>query len=313
MTTYCIDWLSFTIPQDISLLRGHPAHGKLATWSLAEGVTEWKSEKPRFGYSVAFSPSSFPGPVVYCWPLDGRSHTHVQWSGSALASRGSGEALLREVVQRGDRVTRLDLAVDVDPGHVHSVYEAFEAGEVLTAARQVALMRSKTGDTVYIGSRTSGRFVRVYDKSGQLGQPGSVVRVELEAKGDTADGLARYIVQEGSHVIPEVVRGVIDCPTLPWWVAGFGDTQARWGVPKISREPNRAAWIDKQVTPALIDMHRTDPQQFLDTYRALCRRVGEATGCWPVEFDGHTVDRYNEVMADPDEVSDINPIGRQEE
>lgn len=302
---YCIDWLSFTIPQEMPTLRDHASPGRLATWSGAEGATEWRSETPRFGYSAAYCPLSLPGPVVFCWPRDGASHTHVQWSGSALAYHGRAWELLRDRVERGEKVTRLDLAVDIDPGHVHSVYEAFLADEVSTASRKVALMRSQSGDTVYIGSRTSGRFVRVYDKSGQMGMQGSLVRIELEAKGDTANGLAKYLAQEGSWVIPEVVRATIDCPTLPWWREGFEDTNARWGVPKATARPDRAAWIDKQVVPALIDMARSDPPAFRDTYSTLMRRVGEATGFWGQEFDGHTVDRYNEVVGSPDEVQDI--------
>lgn len=310
MTTYTIDWMSFTIPNEMPRTQDGPSAGRLATWSLAEGVTHWKSEKPRFGYSAAYSPSSCPGPVVFCWPQDGRSHTHVQWSGSALASNGQAWRLLKRAVEDGNRVTRLDLAVDVMAGDPLDVWTAAGREQVLTRLRKRAMVTSDTGITVYLGSRSSGRYVRVYDKAGQLGLPGPWVRVELELKGDDANGTARYIVQEGDHVIPGTVRAVVDCPTLPWWREAFKPHQAVWGAPKIEARPDRSAWIAKQVVPALIGMHRTDPDAFDDTYRRLVSRVGQATGCWPLDFDGHTVDRYNEVSAAADEVQDINPTGR---
>lgn len=302
MTTYTIDWLSFTLPHDMPRTNDGPSHGRLATWSLAEGVTEWRSEKPRFGYSAAFCPSSFPGPVVYCWPQDGRSHTHVQWSGSALSSNGRADALLHDTVAAGNRVTRLDLAIDIMAGDPLDVWVAAGRGEVLTTLRKRTMVTSDTGITVYLGSRSSDRFVRVYDKAGQLGLPGPWVRVELELKGDAANGIARFLAQEGVTPIMATVRAVVDCPTLPWWTDAFRGHDAVWGAPKIEARPDRSAWIAKQVVPALIDMHRTDLSAFMSTYRDLVSRVGQATGEWLTPFDGHTVERYNEVAAQADEV-----------
>ncbi len=302
MTTFTIDWLSFTIPVDMPRTADGPSHGRLATWSGAEGVTAWRSEKSRFGYSAAFCPSSSLGPVVYCWPQDGRSHTHVQWSGSALASHGSAERLLKHVRAQNSRVTRLDLAVDIMAGDPLDVWFASGRQEVQTRLRKRSMLTSDTGTTVYLGSRSSGRFVRVYDKAGQVGVPGPWVRVELELKGDDADGTARYIFQEGVHVIPGTIRAVVDCPALPWWRAAFEPHAAVWGAPKQTARPDRAAWISKQVVPALIDMHRTEPSWFTVVYRELVRRVGEATGEWCEPFDGHVVEGYNEVGTGPDEV-----------
>jgi hypothetical protein len=174
--------------------------------------------------------------------------------------------------------------------------------EVQTRLRKRSMLTSDTGTTVYLGSRSSGRFVRVYDKAGQVGVPGPWVRVELELKGDDADGTARYIFQEGVHVIPGTIRAVVDCPALPWWRAAFEPHAAVWGAPKQTARPDRAAWISKQVVPALIDMHRTEPSWFTVVYRELVRRVGEATGEWCEPFDGHVVEGYNEVGTGPDEV-----------
>ncbi len=293
--THTIDWLSFTLPHEVPRFQDLPLAGYLATYSLAEGVTNWRSDKSRFGYSAAFSPRFCVGPVVYCWPRDGEQHTHVQWSGSALLSHGRALDLLREVVERGDRVTRLDLALDVRDGVVHAVYDAFQRGEVSTAARKSVLLRSDSGDTVYLGSRSSEKFVRVYDKAGQMGVQGPWVRIELELKGDAAMGIARHIVQEGDQAIPGTIRSVVDCPTLPWWRRAFEGVPSVWGAPKIARTPDRHAWLLKQVAPAIIAMHRENPHAARDAYQALCGRVGAATGLWPETFDGHTVERYTEV------------------
>lgn len=293
-TTFTIDWLSYTCPKAIRNGPSGPYALDLRSVARVENEEHWKSEKPRFGYSGAFSPSSCRGPVVFCWPQGEQSHTHVQYSGSALAWVSDPQRLLHEVIGINAKVTRLDLAVDIMAGTPYDLWAYRNDDVILTRLRKRALITDGIGATVYFGSRSSDRFVRVYDKAAQLGLPGPWTRVELEIKGDAADGAARYILQEGLDVIPSMIKHVIDCPTLPWWREAFEGHSPKWGVPKAQARPDRAAWITKQVVPALIDLIRSDPHEGIATYRSLMRRVGEATGIWGVEFDWDTVARYDE-------------------
>lgn len=76
--------------------------------------------------------------------------------------------------------TRLDIQVTSDPPpwwqvrHLHDFYKQ--------RMRKVSMIQSETGSTLYMGSRTSGRFVRFYEK--HLDRP--YLRLEFELKGDHA-------------------------------------------------------------------------------------------------------------------------------
>jgi len=110
---------------------------------------------------------------------------------------------------RGSKITRLDFAADYmdAPGTPESIKAAHDAGELQTSARHVTVVTShidgeQSGITVYIGSRQSGRMLRVYDKAKERGLNGVLwTRCELEAKHPMSGVIARAMVRHG------VVRG----------------------------------------------------------------------------------------------------------
>lgn len=88
-------------------------------------------------------------------------------------------------------VTRLDIAATVKlsehgGGLIASTYETTRAGLDEQAARRYTLIQnSKGGDTMYVGSRTSSQYGRIYDKwaeSGKLSQWLNCIRYEIEFK-----------------------------------------------------------------------------------------------------------------------------------
>jgi hypothetical protein len=72
------------------------------------------------------------------------------------------------------KAARIDVALDTSTqGSVDQVWQAIENSILKTSAKTLRRMQSKTQDerdgyTIYIGSRTSDQFTRVYDKSAQL-------------------------------------------------------------------------------------------------------------------------------------------------
>lgn len=90
------------------------------------------------------------------------------------------------------RVSRIDLAVDAKPFDVNP-YLCKEYFSLLEKSgnrqRKYSLIQnSMRGSTLYVGSRTSGMFGRVYDKGVEKGiaEPGELWRYELEVKGGQA-------------------------------------------------------------------------------------------------------------------------------
>lgn len=87
------------------------------------------------------------------------------------------------------KITRVDLAHDDFTGdqiNISKALEWFREGQFSTNGRPPAAqfiddLGSNKGKTLYIGQRTSGKLLRVYEKGKQLGDPASTwVRAEVE-------------------------------------------------------------------------------------------------------------------------------------
>lgn len=103
------------------------------------------------------------------------------------------------------RVTRVDIQTTVQfleprPYLARVLYgeikEAKAKGESITKRRKVVLVQSETGETLYLGSRKTGRkFFRLYDKSDDVGLGlGRVWRQEVQYGRDLAqEALERYL------------------------------------------------------------------------------------------------------------------------
>jgi hypothetical protein len=90
------------------------------------------------------------------------------------------------------RVTRLDLCVDVEA----TIPLRYYYQEQLDHHRGTASLIKD--QTLYVGSRKSDRFWRVYDKAIEQGLPGPLFRIELELKGQRARQ-ARSILLVGNR------------------------------------------------------------------------------------------------------------------
>jgi hypothetical protein len=140
-----------------------------------------------------------------CADLEPTSRLDVAWDAEGLTPE-----LLGQTFERGDVVTRVQRVVNEDTGRIKGIRRE----------------SNHEGDTVYLGSRTSERFLRVYDRRGPC-------RIELELKERRALELWRRLValQEelwSAEALSEL-RAFIDfrdrstaahpedCPLLPWW------------------------------------------------------------------------------------------------
>jgi len=154
--------------------------------------------------------SLFFGPLglrLYAYP-GMELHCHLEIPGEAIEQMGQAAILellssLNELthcdrVVSGDeppeprpvvwRCTRLDIAFDHVPFSPRQCYDAWQRGDVRCAANRDSYkwIESETGNTLYIGSRMSGRFVRIYDRRG-------FTRLEFELKGHWADGIGAVV------------------------------------------------------------------------------------------------------------------------
>ncbi len=260
--TVCIDWLSFTAPKLDN--RTIPL---LPPW---ESGIDGKPDVGRFGYRSA---RRFPSGMVVMY--NGATSTmgwHYIYSGSALKNldevfQDGGMHVLEWHAGKAHKCTRIDLAIDVynSPDLLPTIRGMAEHHEWYGTAHSATTIKSSDGKgtTVYVGSRTSERFVRIYDKAAQLGQRGDWTRIEAEVKSDSARQVARAIVELNIGGLSMVAYGVIErvCkfPDKAW-KAVFDGAKMEIGTPK-AEEKQTEAWLMGQVATAIAKFERMYPEK----------------------------------------------------
>lgn len=121
---------------------------------------------------------------------------------SLIQSSGAvSDRLWKEVVRSAENVSRIDLCVDVslreaDQSIAQVCYDYLQEPGVKKGTRKTTLWTSTRGSTLYIGSRRSTHFGRLYDKSGEMGlERGKIWRYEIELKGVRAKQMAEGLLQ----------------------------------------------------------------------------------------------------------------------
>ena len=282
-----LDWVAVTLPLESSSfdlaveLAGEPE-------LRAGGYLSYKSSaRTKFGGLLAWTDSK------------PRDRLYLSLSSKALAAcqtaGRSGLDLLARLRSGGARFRRLDFAMDDYTGAVTvaRVYRALVRRRVKTRFRRFSRIVSgdfaatdtesvfaPQGDTVYIGSRQSESFARVYNKAAQVRSlvergkedvddiPDHWTRVEFEFKGKRADLIGN---DETALADPaRLMLGYLDFKTLPrsaascrnynrtetasWWLDFLGvlDGYRVIGLPRDPRALEDVEhWLHEQVAGAL--------------------------------------------------------------
>jgi len=136
-------------------------------------------------------------------------------------SGGTAELLFPRFAHYGGNCSRLDVAVTFTFGHAKSNVASIWYNELMTMRepadpRSLSLIvNSKGGETLYVGSRQSDQFARLYDKGAETGllAPGNQWRYEVEFKGERASQALKRLTtttDRGSMYV-----GVVDqVPTM---------------------------------------------------------------------------------------------------
>jgi hypothetical protein len=165
--------------------------------------------------AAALSGGSFERPFA-AWGYVG-----VQAGGVSLGSGSAGAivsisgaraaSVCREIIKYADKVSRIDLQATIQFARDVQALSK-RAGEELQRnqrqrKRRVSASDIRTfgkGNTLYVGSRASQWFGRIYDKHRESGDEAyrRCWRYEVEAKGDAAKKAAGYVQQFGSEGEP---------------------------------------------------------------------------------------------------------------
>lgn len=214
-----IDWMTFSrkgAPDEgLNGEEGFAAALQIARDCVVElygGLLPLKHVRPNPFYAFAFEVDGFNS-VLHVGKDVRQQGIMAVFPGRACEALMSPERTLYRAWEHGWVATRLDAAFDVtEAGEtVIQLADTYRAKHGLEGARAFNLRASRAGDTLYIGSRHSERFLRVYDKAAEQHAEGYWVRVELEMKGAVAKAWMGALTKGARAVAGEVVR-ILDLP-----------------------------------------------------------------------------------------------------
>jgi len=148
------------------------------------------------------------------------------------------------------KITRLDIAVDIQMTEKVSQLPR-KLKDTYRGVFPVSLIESLTGDTLYCGSRESGTYIRIYDKSEEYGLDlGYVWRFEVEFKQERAQVVAELLKKQGIAIAQDIVWTALRSRDIPSPRVGQTvNLKARKVT--MSSSDMKLAWLGRQVRPTV--------------------------------------------------------------
>lgn len=247
-----IDWISFTIPCEPMEVRSHEEMYKrvgeaqvLAAPHLDWNILisdDWEKGSGRAPYKECIRSSKL-GLSVYWSP----TITHIlhEFSGKGCENLRKKGMLLPFVEAFGARLTRLDLATDIETDCAPSTFVQAGVSDRIKARGSFV---SQTGYTEYVGSAKSEKFARVYRYAAPHPRA-DLLRIEHVLRRDYARSIAPYIVQYGV-TSAQVTVGETMGWMHPLW-KHVGENGIGWSAPRNDRKTSGTErWLIGQAAPA---------------------------------------------------------------
>jgi hypothetical protein len=196
--------------------------------------------------------------------MDGTKSTVslVQISGVGCEKLRQESQLDRLVHDWHDRLTRLDVAVDIETT-VHP--EPFARSRTNNRFKSDAHIHSIHGETWYVGGKESDRHARVYRYADGHPRHG-LLRVEYELHDGEAKRCAKDIIERG------ILSVAIDLgATFGWSHSDYMPPTKGEKLPALSRPNNFGKtefWIHRAVKPALSKLARSGKLSFLRDFES---------------------------------------------
>lgn len=252
-----LDWLSITFPTHTDL-------GRIF------GTLDWHFVgRGRFGYQFAYRDKVTGASFMEGAQSDDMG-VHLTLPGDALqmlrTERGGiDDELARLLTRHSGYCSRIDLTLNIHDGTLtpRKVYDAVKRGSLKARTSTYRFIEGTkgdvSGDTLYLGSPTSDRQFRAYNKSAELGivNGEAWLRLELELRRLRAHAAFGSCSTNG---VVATVNGhmgeFIQWGSDEYQLALSGDTVPPTEIPR--RQSNRQRWLLGQVAQALAKEMRED-------------------------------------------------------
>lgn len=277
-----IDWLTLT-GKSPTLPRCYADYVQLANDMLTDLSLDGlglQPVNPNPFYLHAFAIGQGRG-VIHLAEDVGRQGVMLVLAGQALAQCDDQQMLLAALAA-GWKVTRLDMAYDfLNCGEsIAATYAAYQSVEH-QPKRRTTYIESEQGDTLYIGSRSSAKMLRLYNKGAEQRLELDWIRLEVEYKAEAASSAAAALASaqpfERQYALAADALAMLDTPASIYTVLlEFGGAAIVRSTPLT--KGSTELWLHQSVLPALRKFRRQQPERFDLWLDALLNVITEPLG-----------------------------------
>lgn len=256
-----IDWLSFTVPLSLVSKYNWIANveitiGKTVPILFEKLPGDWEQARGRAPYKASVHQSGVT--VFFNESID---HALIEISGAGCSMLGD-DALMDIMRSVAGKVTRIDIARD-HVGDIDPLKVAADTPVGRFKARSNVL--SNTGETVYLGSRKSEQYIRIYRYNEPHPRSG-ITRVEYVARKKRAKAIVEQVLATG---IDSIYGWVVDTFCLPGSV-GTTAQSAEVRLERAGRASSKTLlWLVASVAPAmrrLVENGEIDLDEFVEKH-----------------------------------------------
>jgi DNA relaxase NicK len=256
-----IDWLSATIQADTPIKQTKQYEDALRFVGLSYHPDLIGGPFHRGAYNTR-APLAPAGDLLYS-DTNKVAYATVELTGNAC--RDLPESTLLRLMRAATNISRLDVALDLEVELMPE--DLIGAGYDAKFSTRESVV-SDTGRTVYIGSRKSDRFLRVYRYTGPEHPRSHLLRLEWCLKDERARGAAWALCHKESGVtVDSLARGLIDAYGLVHEVLGpfLAGKAHKVIVPRKNVSfLGRWAWLMTAVKPALCELEPDELERLLE-------------------------------------------------
>lgn len=252
-----VDWISFSIPMDTSKMENEQdavtqvvasldaLHPDLGTWLLLD--TPFTVRNGRAPYRTAWA-REIPGLTIFTHPS--LPHALIEVSGSGCDRLTIDKVLLPLLAAVQKRVTRIDVACDI---LTDMRPKDFGEDRDIGRFKASSYVYSETGETYYVGAKTSNRYCRVY-RYNKPHERWALLRVEYVYKAESAKALVIALLEQGLGSVVAASGQAFGWRSPIWRI---DDDAAELAVYRPDRKQGKTLfWLADTVAPLLARLQK---------------------------------------------------------